>query len=770
MPEPVYDTWRLALLSPWPRWVLALLAAAALLAVGLAVRGLRGEARPRRKLALLGLRLASALIALFLVAEPGLRLLQTARVKNRLAVLVDGSRSMAFPVEPGGPPRSEVAARFVREHRAELERLGDRVSLEWHTFDRELSPSDPVALGRGTSPRGGRTDLLGALHAAASGSGGGRKLAGAVVISDGADNAGMAEGLGPAARAELRALGTPVTAIAVGSSAPKDLAVERVAADDFAFVRNTVTVEVGLSARGFGREEVPIVLRREGAVVARATVQLEPGKERYSVPLSFLPDTTGTFVFTIAAPVYPGEAVAENNARSFVLRVIRDRVRVLLVAGRPSWDERFLRGLLKQDPNVDLVSFYILRTATDTPGPQEELSLIPFPVAEIFGEQLRTFDAVLFVNFAYQPYRALDIERFLPALRDYVKNGGGFAMLGGEQSFGEARYGQTALAEVLPVEALEGLGIASEPSRPRLTQEGRRHPVTSLSPGDGPNEAAWAALPPLPDMNRTRALPASTGARVLLESPAVQVDGRPAPVVAVREAGSGRALAVATDATWYWGFVAAEGGGSPRAYQRFWNNALRWLVRDPSLTPVQVEPDRPTVEPGETVGLSVRVRAPDYAPGAGAPVSAELVSEDGRTVAKAEGVAGPDGVAHLDLGAPRPGAYKVVAGAKPRCGAAGCPPDAKVEEATGGVSVRSSGPEDSDAAPRPELLRAIAEATGGAFSTADRGLPEVRLTEPEVVEVGQRKEVPIWDRIWSLAALATTLGAEWILRRRWGYW
>ena len=51
----------------------------------------------------------------------------------------------------------------------------------------------------------------------------------------------------------------------------------------------------------------------------------------------------------------PGEAVTENNARSFVLRVIRDRVRVLLVAGRPSWDVRFLRGLLKQDPNVDLV-------------------------------------------------------------------------------------------------------------------------------------------------------------------------------------------------------------------------------------------------------------------------------------------------------------------------------------------------------------------------------------------------------------------------------
>jgi uncharacterized membrane protein len=770
MLEGGYNAWRLTSLAPWPRWALVLLVLGAVAAVVLAWRGLRGEPRRARRAALVALRTGSALLALFLLLEPAVRLLQTARVKNRLAVLVDASRSMRFPVEPGGVPRAEAAAAWLRSQRGALEALGDRVALEWHVFDRDVAPSDPAALARGAPPRGGRTDLLGALKAVAAGGGAGRRLAGAVVVSDGADNVALADGLTPTARAELRALGAPVTTIAVGTGSPKDLAIERVAVDDFAFVRNTVTVEVTLTARGFSREEVPVVLRREGAVVASGTVRLEPGKDRYTLPLSFAPDTTGTFVFTVAAPVFPGEAVAENNARSFVLRVIRDRVRVLLVAGRPSWDERFLRALLKQDPNVDLISFFILRTSTDLSGPQEQLSLIPFPVHEIFGDQLRTFDAVVFVNFAYQPYRSLDIERYLPALRDYVKNGGALAMLGGEQSFGEARYGQTALSEVLPVDALDGLGVADETLRPRLTPEGRRHPVTSLAGGEGPNEAAWSALPALPDVNRTRTLAPAAGARVLLEAPTVLVDGRPAPLVAVREVGAGRTLAVTTDSSWFWGFVATEEGGSPRAYQRFWNNALRWLVRDPSLTPVQVEPDRPSVEPGEAVGLSVAVRAPDYGPGAGAPVTGELVAEDGRVVARGEAVAGADGVAHLELAPPGPGAYKVVATAKPRCGAGPCPPDTPVERAAGAVAVRTSGPEDSDAAPRPELLRAVAEATGGAFSTVDRSLPSVPLSDPEVVEVGRRKDVPIWDRAWYLVALAATLASEWVLRRRWGYW
>ncbi|HEY7723883.1 MAG TPA: glutamine amidotransferase [Anaeromyxobacteraceae bacterium] len=764
MTDATYNTWRVAFLSPWPGWALALLALAAAGSVLLAWRGLRGETRRRRVAVLLALRATSALAALFLLLEPAVRLLQTARVKNRFAVLVDASRSMRFPLEPGGPSRAEAAATFLREHRAELERLGERAALEWHLFDRDLTPADPAALAAGVEARGGRTDLLGALKAVA-GPGAGRRLAGALLISDGADNAALAEGMGSAARAALRDLGAPVSTVAAGREAPRDLAVERVAVDDFAFVRNTVTVEATLHARGFDREAVQVVLRREGQVVASAAARLEPGKERLAVPLSFAPDTTGTFVFTVEAPVFPGEAVAENNARSFVLRVIRDRVRVLLVAGRPSWDERFLRALLKEDPNVDLISFFILRTNTDRSGPQEELSLIPFPVAEIFGDQLRTFDAVIFVNFTYEPYRSHGIEAYLPRLRDYVRGGGAFAMVGGEQSFGEGRYGATALAEVLPVDATEGLGLAETEFRPRLTPEGRRHPVTGLAVGEAQADALWASLPPLPLLNRTRALPPETGARVLLEAPGVPVLGRPAPVIAVREVGAGRALALCTDSAWHWGFLAAEEGRSQRAYQRFWSAALRWLVRDPSLAPLSVQPDRPAVEPGEAVSLQVAARGADWGPAAGAPVSAELVGEDGRTVARAQALAGADGVARLELAPPGPGAYRVVVTGPPA--APGAPP----ERAQSAVAVRSSGPEDADAAPRPALLRAVAEATGGAFAALPlRALPELPLADPEVVEVGRRKDVPIWDRAHFLALLALALGAEWVLRRRWGHW
>src|SRR5207302_10026166 len=133
--------------------------------------------------------------------------------------------------------------------------------------------------------------------------------------------------------------------------------------------------------------------------------------------------------------------------------------------------------------------FFILRTETDEqPWNRNELSLIPFPTYEIFEEQLRSFDLVIFQNFNYAPY---GVEPFLAGVRDYVEGGGALAMVGGDLSFVSGGYGATALADILPVElpltppgASMGAGsdaaLTTDAFKPKLTPEGRAHPITSL--------------------------------------------------------------------------------------------------------------------------------------------------------------------------------------------------------------------------------------------------------------------------------------------------
>ncbi len=761
MDSTLYNEWRLVSLSPFPGWALALLVVAALAGIGLATMALRRESRAWRRRLQFGLRLAAGLALLALLLEPGQRLMQTTRVKNRVAVLVDRSASMSFPVSPGGPTRGETALKLLRDSQGTLAELASRFNVELYAFDRDLEALDKEHLADQLAPKGTVTDIAGAIRAAASGGGAasGRKLSGIVVVSDGADNVELADGLSPKLRTMLKELQVPVSAIAIGSAGLKDLGIEKIAVDDFAFVRNTIDVTATVRVHGFGNSEIPVALKREGRVISSKTVKTT-GDGTYPVTFSFAPDQTGQFVFTVEAPVFADEAVATNNSRSFVLKVIRDRVRVLMVVGKPSWDVRFLRGLLKQDPNVDLISFFILRTAGDDPHvmADDELSLIPFPVREIFVEQLRTFDLVILQNFAYEPDRSYSMGMYLRNVRDYIKDGGAFVMIGGDNSFGEGRYERTELQEALPVEPT-GQPVTVDPFKARLTPEGKRHPVTAVASSGDAIEKAWSEVAEVDGIQQTRARP---GAQVLLEHPFLSEGGKNLPLVTLGEFGRGRVMAITADTTWNWSFGSAAQGGNGRAYDHFWNNAIRWLVRDPDLTPVKVAAEKAGVEPGEPIAAVVSAREADYGPAAGAELVLELVQADeGRMVARQKAIAGPDGTARIELLPPKAGPYKLIAKASRGSKELGQGEDA--------VAVRAAGPELADAAPRPELLRALAEATGGQLYQAPDRLPEVPLIDPETVEVGRRKDLPIWDRWWSLAILVGAIGAEWALRRRWGY-
>jgi uncharacterized membrane protein len=755
-----FNTWKLVSLSPHSVATLGALAASLLVGVVLACWGVRREAAPWRRVALWSLRILSGLCALFFLTEPGLRRLQVARVKHRVAVLVDRSASMAFPAEPHGVSRSEVVAKAIEALGGQMSALQERYAFETLGFDPELSTVTVDNL-RAQPALAHRTDLLGAIRALkASESGGARQLAGVIVFSDGADNVDLAGGLMGRPKQTLEQLGIPVTTVAVGKSGFTDLAIDAIRVDDFAFVRNSISAEVEVHGRGFANQAVQAVVKREGQVVASRTVTFTEADETQTVKFTFTPDQTGRFVYTVSLPVFPDEVVTENNVRSFALKVIRDRVRVLLVAGRPSWDERFLRGVLKADANVELISFYILRNQLDESGvidDQRELSLIPFPREEIFQKKIDTFDVIIVLNFGHED-QGVSLAAYRRDIETYVQKGGAFAYLGGDRSFGESQSPVNPFESVMPVATAGAADV--QPFVAKLTTQGLSHPITALGSGAATNEGTWALLPAVTGINLTRPQP---GATVLLAHPSLVVDGQPAPLLTIAEMGRGRTLALTTDATWAWAFSSNARGTPTRVYERFWNNAIRWLVRDPDLTSISVTADPSSVEPGKPVGVAVVARQSDYQPAAHAKVVVDLVDADGnRLIGQQTGEASADGTVRLEFAPPPAGAYKVIGRAFQG--------DKSLGESTDAVAVRAVGPELADARVNTELLQSIANSTGGAFfESPDFSFSDVPLKEPPLTEVGRAKDQPLWDRWYWLTALVVTLGLEWAVRRRFGY-
>jgi uncharacterized membrane protein len=760
-----FADWRMVIGSHLPRTVLIAVCAAAGFAIAFSAVSLYWERRRGRALALLALRALAVGVCLAVALQPALEFGQVTRVPNHVAVLVDASRSMAVRPPDQGRPRFERAALAVESARPLFERWeqdGHKVDL--YTFGEALAPADLGSLRE--APKGEATrigETLAELHARYAG----RDLGGVVIVSDGIDTGRIGRGpLDGESRKILATLGVPVHTVFVGERELRDLSVAAVLADDFAFVRTPIKLEAVIRASGLPRRQIEVTLTRDGRLVDSRSLYIAEAESEQKVAFDWTPDRPGNFVFEIATPVLAGEALSSNNKQVFTLKVIRDRVRVLHVCGRPSWDQRFLRSILRLDPNVDLVSFFILRTETDDQpwNPREEMSLIPFPHKEIFEEQLKSFDLLIFQNFNSAP--SYNVEPYMPGLRDYVQSGGALAMVGGDLSFASGGYARSVLHDVLPVD-LDGIpptgdrAYTKDAFRPKLTPEGRTHPVTSLSLEPRANEARWGSLPALEGLNRVARL--RPGATALLVHPNHRTDkGEQAPVLAVSDVGKGRTLALTTDTSWHWGFLAAGAGDDGRTFQRFWESAIRWLVRDPALTLLRLELDRVEYRRGQPVTARVRTLQPDYTPARQTHVSLSLYPADTpeaqKPLRELEVTTNQDGEAHLELPGLGSGAYRLA-------GRATIAGRDLTEEQT--FVVRSEGRELEDVISHQQVLREIASLTDGEFREANLG--SVELRKPREIRAGNVKVVEVWSHPGLLLLALALLATEWALRRRAGH-
>jgi uncharacterized membrane protein len=777
MPQNGFNDAELTSLSSLPGIVLGGTAVALAAAVALGFLATRG-APPRVRAALLALRTSLALAVMTLLLEPGMRLMATSREANRIVIAVDVSGSMAESLPGSGATREQQAVAAARQVINDVVARKQPFAPEVWLFDdewRPAAPGDVDALAAGTKSAVGKGSRLSLPFESLSVAEGDKPLGGVVIISDGGDTAGLDRSIGADLREKARALGAPVHTVLIGEPARfKDVALERAVADEFAFVRNKLDVDVIVRHKGYDGTSVRLTLKEDGHAVATTEVVLPRAADAEAglggvgkASFTFEPQRAGKRVYTVEAPVLADESIVENNRIDFTLQLIRDRIRVLQVAGRPSWDERFVRRLLKENPSVDLISFFILRSVTDVSNANtRELSLIPFPTRELFTEELSTFDVVILQDFNYRPY---NMGAYLNNVRSFVEDsGGGFMMIGGDLSFSDGEYDGTAIADILPVTLLPGTGhISIEPFTPLVTDAGKSHPITDL--GDLTAGEGSGALPGLEGLNLVAGL--AEGAESLLAHPFLNVPSSSgssaAPVVAVREVGKGRSIAVLTDSTWMWSLPHVGSGRRGDAHRRFFANALRWLIRDPELSRAKIVVDVPDVskgvEPGVEVPLEVRSFNAKYQPEGKDAVKITIVPLDAQQppAVVIDGVTGEDGTFRTVLPPPAPGAWRVRVEARDAAGKAiGTDEDAFV--------VRATALEKLHIEPRPDVLQGLAAAGGGRFVRAD-AVAGLDFVDHEVVRVHRQRTDPRWNHGWALAIVVALAATEWWWRRRCGF-
>ena len=770
-----------------------------------------------KKLSLAAIRLVLLLVLALIIFYPVLEVDRARTLRGVTLLLVDESMSSAIEdgyrgapedarrtaealgVDPAALPetsRAELIERLLeRDSGSFVERLAEKNRVEVYSFaddlrrlSRDAAATDAVAgdspaapeppapsvaeSARRLTPRGSSTDLAAALRNAAEQQGSTR-IAGVVVISDGK----ITSGEGPAAIRQY--LGeekrTAVHAIGVGDpTPPKNLRVQSLLASERVFAGDPVAVDVRVQQLGYGEEPIvvelleeflgetgrpPVVIgseevRFDGEDIAAATGDGMPreGWARFQV------DLEGIGRHRLTARIQPRdeETFSDDNERKTNVELIEEASRVLVIAGAPSFEYRFLQSLLRRDRRIS-VSAWLM--SADADFPQEgDISLKSLPTEP---EELFEYDVVVLVDPDPDDFPA----GFPDLLVELVgKQNGGLVYVAGEK-FSVPFFRSEAmrpLRNLLPLvpdlarseleSGAQHFSVREWPLVP--TAIASTHSATRLSSRPERNRERWSELAGIHWALRIRK--AKPGANVLFvhSDPARVTDQGPEPVLAWQFYEGGRTLFLTSDETYQWRSTTEE------IYEQFWMQTVRYLT-EARLTGGKrrvLQTDREAYDLGEAVRISALLQDERFRPldeesvmlistDPEALQTEVLLERDDSSPGWFRGVYVPRGLGEHTL---------------------------RLDDGTS-HALRVEPPDIEFQDPRLDeaTLRSLASYTprGGQRSAGSYSrLWEADAVPDRIPSVSQTvtttdEPIPLWDNWFSLTLLALLLTAEWVLRK-----
>ena len=730
---------------------LTLLAAAVVFFVIYAWRRPGGMSRPRWTWIILLSATGTVLVFVILLNPTWIEREAPPGGKPLLTIAVDATESMATPDALGGKSRWQEAVTLAQ---ACADQLGDRFDIRLFTFADQPTATDRLKL-RERMPTGKLSDLASAIaHSVDANRTQGQAL---LLLSDGIHNAGGGSERVLDAVQQTRAQSCRIyTHTLGGDTVIQDVAVEFRAPLELAFVGQKVPISVRLRQRAFDGARAEVVLRQQDKEIAQQETALlkEVTETRFEVSQ----DKPGLYRYEVRVAPLPGEISTVNNTATFVLRVVNEPVRLLLLEGKPYWDAKFLVRTILGDPSIELDSVvrmsenrFLRRTMKRPPGDKGEIT----PVREEWktvgsfadpaqAEWLRQYqivvlgrDAEVFLN-----------DAVLAQLRSWLLNDGGCLVCyrGKPTALVSERLGQ-----LLPV---RWTPVRESRFRVELTDRGQ--------------DLRWFGVSGLESAEVLGRLPTlATTARAENPRPLATVVATAAapdqPVLSYQPVGSGRVVVIEGSGMWRWAFLPPQqqAQGLDDVYRALWHNLLRWAVSSADLRPGQqmaLRSDKVSFNVNEPASATLLLRDEK-----GRPPTVEL---------KGAGLSEPRLITPVPL-ADEVGAFRVNFGKLPEgwFQARAVHANAKEGAATEcAFDVRSFSEEQLDLKARPDLMARTAQLSGGSVVSDPR--PAVIAAQIEQdLEAGRTVRVhrlSAWDRWWVLLGGLGLWTATWTLRRRSG--
>ena len=701
-----------------PLWaiVLLVLALTALTVMEYAKRSV-SAGRETIRLVLVALRLTSIIILAIILAGPTRPTAVAGGVaRPRLAVLVDVSGSMHVrDVKEKSREEAAFNCAFQVVDSPTITRLFD-TSLDG--FDAAVTPLDPSKRADGRPTETLLFDVVRDQVDKLAGSPAGSAI---LVISDGRDTSGrpIDPVIESAKASGLRIHTMPLGGTTLTGNVWFDAKIDRPI-----FLLNQ---HGQLQARVWSARErdVTVVAEVDGEV-ARVPIRLTAGV-MVPVTIPLRTQTPGERRVTISLEGLPAEITPQP--RHVFYEVLSKRIKVLILAGEPDWNTKFIAQALRRDERIELVSAAALTAGrVEVIATRSDVSAVPTT-----PQELALFDVIIVGS---TPERIVTSSG-LASMVDYVASGGHVVLLG-------------AMPSAWSV--LDPVIRSSNTSEETVIHLSRDAPA--LFAGLLPREATEPTLSRMPTLATEKVKSLKPAAYSLMETR----NGEPA--MAVMNVGRGRSVASLTHDLWRWRMQAAPETNMDELYDVLWANLVRWLALGDGFEPgsaVKLELESRTVTPGRPLAVEVSSR---WLPEADFSPRVSVWNEQGDHVALTMSRGGSDTQWNSTFTPRVEGEYRIELDASPWREAAIVRRFRAVDEDQEKLNTSAD----------PELMRQLAQRTGGLVLDASKidEVPAQLIDAQPRLETTTQME-PAWNRWEALLLLTALLGVEW-MGRRWMGW
>ena len=354
------------------------------------------------------------------------------------------------------------------------------------------------------------------------------------------------------------------------------------------------------------------------------------------IELKLTPETEGNFQYTVTLPALDGELTEANNQKTFSVKVVKAKLNVFYLEGRPRWDYTFLKRVLARDPDIEATCAMLSRgrsrqlftdtllnrldgyypqatSASDTrrfPGTRAELAQYDVLILGDVGEAHLTKAQQL-------------------AIVDFVEvQGKPIIFLSSRNTLGVGGVRNTELAHLLPIDVpASGCRVHDTEFAIQPTQAGMFHPILQIgnrgsTPGN--KTTVWQNIPA--SLSRSfSGFQLRGGATVLMES------GDGTPVLVLQRAGLGKSLLIAAEGLWNWDFGVStfKDDRYRTLYPRFWTQVIRWMATDTDDKKLYLATDAATYTVGDVAKVTAYLYSDTYQRQTDASVQIEVVPPEG---------------------------------------------------------------------------------------------------------------------------------------------